>query len=246
MRFVTGAALALGLITCGAARADEIQLPPAHYPHIPMVRSHIEDFVPAGWAIESRQTGDLNGDGAEDTVLVLRGRDPALVLPNTQGLGEDHVDSNPRILAVIFADPGGIHHLAMENHLLIPRMSNPVLSDYLEDGGVVVANGVMRVTLGLFYSAGSWETSSMVFTFRWHHSRFELIGYDHRTMLRNSGDADEMSLNYSTGAVELTHSNDMAETTPRTRRTHVRRPILTIDQIGDGIAFDPHVQVRAP
>jgi hypothetical protein len=246
MRIAAGAALALALISGGSAHADEIQLPPAHYPSLQIVASNVAAFVPVGWAIESRQTGDLNGDGADDIVLVLRGQDPALVLANTQGLGEDHIDSNPRILAVLFADPGGVYHLAMDDHLLIPRMSNPVLSDYLEDGGVVVAGGVMRVTLGLFYSAGTWETSSMVFTFRWQHGRFELIGYDHRTMLRNSGDADEMSLNYSTGAVELIHTNDMAETTPRTRRTHVRRPILAIDQVGDGIAFDPHVQVGAP
>src|ERR1700712_4507125 len=119
--------LLFALVTAGLAGeavAQELTIPPASYPSLPATAATAEGFAPAGWAVESRASGDLNGDGQADLVLVLRGRDPRLVIANS-GMGEDHVDTNPRVLAVLFAQPGGGYRLVAQNHQLIPPMEDP-------------------------------------------------------------------------------------------------------------------------
>ena len=149
------------------AGAEPRRPPPATYPAVPLTAASAEGFAPSGWAVESRQEGDLNADGRPDLALVLRGQDRSLVLPNLMGVGEAQIDTNPRVIVVAFAQPAGGYRLAMSNRRLIPRMDDPNLADYLEGGGLTVEGGALHLRLTLWYSAGSWETSNYVFTFRY-------------------------------------------------------------------------------
>src|SRR5580692_8046351 len=78
--------LALGLAVL-AARADDLTPPDVIYPTLAAHAADAVGFAPAGWQIETKLSGDLNGDGVDDLVLVLREHDPANVLANPDGPG---------------------------------------------------------------------------------------------------------------------------------------------------------------
>lgn len=86
-------------------------------------------------------TGDLDGDGRPDLALVLRQQDPVNVVRNDSGLGENPLDTNPRILAVAFARDAGGYVLALHNPTLIPRHDIPTVEDMLDEGGVSIQRG---------------------------------------------------------------------------------------------------------
>ncbi len=219
---------------------DPDKMPPVSYPALPRQAASAEGFVPVGWRLEKRETGDLNGDGVPDLVLVLRQSDPKNVLPNKGGLGRHPMDTNPRMLAVAFASPSGGYVLATANHTLIPRPDNPAQDDVLsENGGVSVARGTLRVTLHLFMSAGGWGMSLSSFTFRFQNERFELIGYDRDDTQRNTGETVKISVNYSTGRMSRTVGSIEHDRTKTAWSTLPKRPLLSLDEVGDGLAFDP-------
>jgi hypothetical protein len=198
-----------------------------------------EAFAPAGWRVEFKIAGDLNKDGIDDLALVIRQNDPKNVLTNT-GLGVSKLDTNPRILAVVFGKAGGGYTLALENHTLIPRTTEPNLDDYLaEGGGIAIKRGTLQVTLHLFSSAGGWGAGNRAFTFRFQDGRFALIGYDATTVQRNTGKTNDVSVNYLTGKMKLATGSIENDKTKVRWRTLPKRPFMTVGQVGDGMEFDP-------
>lgn len=238
---VTFAGLAAALlISPAAAQAQEGGLPPASIPRLAERSADIAGFTPPGFAVEVYAQGDLDGDGDEDVVGVLRGQDPALILDN-DGLGEDRLDTNPRILFVAFAEPGGGYRLAAQNSTLIPRREEPVQSDPFEpEGGLNVSGRTIRVKLDYFLSAGGWGMFYATYTFRWQNERLEMIGYDRTDIQRNTGELDEVSINYSTGKAKI--SKGSIENDERQDRwVTVPRRRLSIDEVGDGLMFESGV-----
>ncbi|WP_143286477.1 hypothetical protein [Burkholderia ubonensis] len=195
-----------------------------------------EDFVPKGWKLELQAKGDLNGDGRDDLVLVLRDNDPANVISH-DGMCENPFDANPRILVVAFAQPDGRYTLALRNETLIPTRDTPCVDDMLQNGGVSISRGALRVTLSRFSSAGGWEMGSTTYTFRWQEGNFMLIGYDDSSVMRNSGEMRTLSVNFSTGKAKVSTGNafkDGEHTQWMKLRTQRR---WTLDQVGDGAEF---------
>lgn len=222
----------------GAARA-QITIPKVDYPALPHHAASAEGFAPPGWKVEKAITGDLNGDGLPDMVLVLHDEDPALRIKN-DGMGPDPFDSNPRMLAVAFARKDGGYDLVVENHLLIPRPTATNLEDFLsEGGGVTVKNGTLRVGLYLFADAGGWDMGVTTYTFRWSGDAFRLIGYDNTDTQRNTGETTDVSINYSTGKMITTKGHIDRKAHKVTWAKAPGGAPLSFDQIGDGMAFDP-------
>jgi hypothetical protein len=220
--------------------AQELIIPDVAYPRLPQSGASLNAFVPQGWKIELKSAGDLNGDGTVDGAMLLRMTDAKNILANTDGMGENPFDTNPRILAVAFANAGGGYILAVQNHTLIPRRADPVVEDPITDSdSLVIVRGTLKVRLGFFTSAGGWTTFNSTYRFRYQNNRFELIGFDKITTERNSGEIHEVSVNYSTGKVEIATGNiendDKKITTKKLRKG--KSP--TIDSIGDGLEFDP-------
>jgi hypothetical protein len=92
---------------CGAAAAeDDPAIPAVSYPALAGHAGSAEDFGPPGWPLESKVSGDLNGDGRDDLVLVLRGNDPRNLIDARERGGPQSFDTNPRILAVALANAG--------------------------------------------------------------------------------------------------------------------------------------------
>ena len=177
--------LAVLMMIVGAGQSAEIVLPPVRYPALPVSAAGAEGFTPRGWRVEAQARGDLSGDGIADLAFVLRMNDPANVLAH-DGLGDNPFDTNPRILAVALGVPGGGYRLAAQDHDLIARRDYPTQSDPFE-GEFAIARGSLNVTVRLFMSAGGWDASSAGFRFSWRDNGLRLIGYDYRSVQRNSG-----------------------------------------------------------
>ncbi len=234
------AALFAGLFAF-PARAD-FDPPPAKIPTLPQSGAKAEDFAPSGWVVEAKAEGDLDGDKITDIAFVLHGTDPTLTLKN-DGLGPDEVDTNPRILGVAIAR-GGAFRLVAQNATLIPRNDIPTRDDPFEASGLSIARGAVKLSLGLFMSAGGWGASNVSFLFRVRDGRLETIGYDRSDTQRNSGETETISVNYITR--KMSRAKGSIETDPDKDKkvwTTLKGPAPSIDQIGDGLDFEPQPQL---
>lgn len=232
------AAIVIAIHVAPVARSQDLKIPDARYPKLPSAASSVGAFVPQGWTLEQKVSGDLNKDGIEDAAFVVH-QDDSKNRVSHDGPGVNPLDTNPRILAVAFGDKSGGYRLALENHTLIPRHTEPVLDDPLGADALKIERGAVNVALEFFASAGGWEMSHTTYTFRFQSGRFELIGFDRNTTQRNTGMTTSVSINYSTGRMETATGRIENDADIVRKRNLPRRALLTVEDIGDGLAFDP-------
>lgn len=225
------------LVAVPAAGAKELVIPPAKIPKLADFAPDTDLFVPKGWKMEAQASGDLRKDGNEDhAVFVLREDNPKNVLKNTDGFGAPEIDTNPRILCVALREGAGYRLIVQDAHI-IPRHTVPTMDDAFDAAsGLKVANGAFSLTLNSFSSAGSWEMGSAKLTFRFQNGHVELIGWDRTSVMRNSGEVEERSANFSTGVLEITTGNIEHDRKKISRKKLAMKPI-PIDRVGDGLAF---------
>lgn len=232
--------VAVLLLVAAPAAAQDLEIPPVDYPTLASSAASAEGFVPVGWRIEARAEGDLNADGIADLALVLREQDPANVIDNS-GFGPDRFDTNPRMLAVAFAERSGGYRLVAQNHRLIPRHTEPVLDDPFdsESEALKIERGTLKLSLIRFASAGGWDSGGTSFTFRWQNGALRLIGFDWNNVRRNSGETREVSINFVTRRVR-TATGNVERDDEQVRWSRIPAGALpTLDEIGDGLEFDP-------
>ena len=168
----------------------------------PQKAKTVNDFIPKGWKEILTTNGDLNKDKLEDTVIVIEKDDV---------LGPDYLNLNPRILLVLFKQKDGAYILAAKNDKGFIQSENdeenPTLMDTLT--GISIKNNTLRINFDYFLSAGSYSASQTVFTFRFQNNRFELIGLDNNSFMRNSGEQEEFSINFSTNKMKTTSGRNM-------------------------------------
>ncbi len=162
----------------------------------------VDDFIPKGWKEILTTNGDLNKDKLEDTVIVIEKDDV---------LGPDYLNLNSRILLVLFKQKDGTYILASKNDKGFIQSENdeenPTLMDTLT--GISIKNNTLRINFDYFLSAGSYSASQTIFTFRFQNNRFELIGLDNNSFMRNSGEQEEFSINFSTNKMKTTSGRNM-------------------------------------
>ena len=232
--------LLISVLFSTCVSAQEPVIPKVTYPSLPPDGASAEAFVPKGWKLEKQQSGDLNKDGQDDLLLLLRMDDRKNILKN-EGLGQDPFDTNPRILAVAFGN-GRSFTLGLENHTLIARTEDPVMDDPVgEAGGVAIERGTLKVSLYSFASAGSWSAGSSTFRFRHGKRGFELIGYDSSSTQRNTGEVEQVSINYLTGKVQISTGTISDDKLKDKWRKIPKKKLLLLEEIGDGLAFDPGI-----
>jgi hypothetical protein len=153
--------------------------------------------VPEGWKVDATASGDLTGDGLTDFAMVVRKADPKLVVRNDQ-LGESQLDTNPRRLLIFAGGASGFKQIAAADRMIPPAadVDNACLSDPLDEGGISIKSGVLSVKLQYWQSCGSWGVASKTYKFRREGTRFRLIGFDRTEFMRNSGQGDEISVNF--------------------------------------------------
>lgn len=161
----------------------------------------LEDFVPKGFVIFDKIIGDLNKDGADDCVLIVKGtqKDKFIV---DEDRGE--LDQNRRGIIVLLKD-GKSYQLASQNL--------SCFSSENEDGGVYYAPELsVIIDLGKLYVEyahgryGYWH-----YTFRYQNDDFELIGYESAST-RGPVINTEISINFSTKRKQVKeNTNEEAE-----------------------------------
>ncbi len=230
----------IGILFSTCALAQELIIPEVTYPSLPTEGTSPEAFVTKGWKLEAHERGDLNEDGLDDLLLLLRMDETRNILKN-EGLGRNPIDTNPRILAIALAGGAGKPFtLALENHTLIARPEDPVLDDALsETGGIAIERNTFKVALYLFSSAGSWASGLTTYRFRHGKRGFELIGFDRSTTGRGDGSVEELSINYLSGKAKISTGTIEDDQLKVEWRKLKKGPLLRIDEIGNGLEFEP-------
>lgn len=229
-------------LAAGSFPAQAQDLPPAVIPPIVARAPDAEGFVPRGWRLEQRARGDLDADGRSDLALLLRGDDPALRIAGR--MCDDPFDTNPRIFVVALARPDGGYRRVVANARLVPRRDNPCAVDWIEEGALGIGRGGVSLHLYRMMSAGGWASGTTRFTFRWRENALRLIGFDYTHVARNSGETAGIGINYLTRRVR-TETGRIDGDSGQVRWSRLApAPLLTIDQIGDGLAFDPDKRIE--
>jgi hypothetical protein len=231
------AALLLALGAGAPAAAQTPDFPAVSYPAVPERSADIDGFVPAGWLVDASAEGDLDRDGRSDLALVIRMNDASNMIPADM-CGET-LDTNPRMLIVALAAPGGGYRRVADDHALIPRRDNACAVDPFAPDNIEIGRGSLHLSLEHFMSAGGWDAGTTTFALRWQEGAMRLIGWDYSNVHRNTGCIQTLSVNFLTGAVRTTEGNigTDVDQVSRSRLTH--RALPTLAGIGDGFMYDP-------
>jgi len=208
---------------------------------IPLNSASAEGFVPDGWYLEKSVEGDLDKDGLPDLAIIIRQNDPELVIEGN-GFGTDQYDGNPRTIVVALKQTGGGYLRIAQNDQIIPVTGGAMFDDPIDnasDGSLIIDKGVIRLNIGFWASAGTWDMFNRTFSFRLKGAQLGLIGYDNHHVHRGSGALNVISINYLTrrkktesGSIEDAH-------VPEVWSRISRKPLILFDDIGNGYEFDP-------
>lgn len=126
------------------------------------------EYIPEGYVLFEKVTGDLNKDGMEDCVLIIKGTDKSKIVTDKY---RGELDRNRRGIIILFKKKGH-YELAVKNY--------DCFSSENEDGGVYFAPELfVEIRKGLLYiNYGHGRYGHWQYVFRFQNSDFELIGYD--------------------------------------------------------------------
>ena len=134
----------------------------------PVLKQNANDFIPQGFVLSGTSIGDLNKDGIDDKVLLVKGTDKGAFEKNEFG---ELVDRNRRGIIVLFKKDN-------QYQMILKNLN--CFSSENEDGGVYYAPELsLEINKGNLYihyahgRYGYWK-----YTFRYRNSDFYLIGYD--------------------------------------------------------------------
>lgn len=140
---------------------------------IPTTGQHLSDldvrpFIPEGYVLMDKIHGDLNKDGVEDFVLVIKNTSKDMFVEDTR---KGTIDRNRRGLIILF-NTNNQYEQVLANY--------DCFSSEQEDAGVYsppemsisIEHGILKV----YYTHG--RNGYWFYLFRYKNSDFELIGYD--------------------------------------------------------------------
>ena len=196
---------------------------------LPRLASSPEQFVPPGWTLEKKHLADLNGDGLQDALLLMK-------VPQTGG-------TPPRILAVALRrkGPATEFELAELNEKLIPNSPDDRMEDPMADGEITAKRGAFSVKLSLLAGAGSARTATMRYGFRYQNGCFRLIGYDRFETDRATLDTLDLSINFLTGDVVRRKGNAEANTATKQREKLRTNPRRCFRDLNSAATFTPQI-----
>lgn len=131
------------------------------------IKKEIPKFIPKGYVLFDTVFGDLNKDGLEDCVIIIKGTKKK----NFVEYHDEIVDRNRRGVLVLF-NKDGHYELAVKNY--------NCFSSENEDGGVYFPPELsLEISKGnLYFQYGHGRYGYWYYTFRYHDSDLELIGFD--------------------------------------------------------------------
>lgn len=189
------------------------------------------DFVPKGWKIEEKISGDLNDDGVADHALKL-----IEDIPSTQ---DDPADRNRALVIVFAGSDGKLTRAAATDKLLQCTSCGGAFY------GVVDAPANVKIEKGVLIidqDRGSREVTETTYRFRYDEqpSMFILIGFDYTSRDRANGEVSYESTNYLTGK-RITTTGKGKKTTSKT--TVVKKMRYSLEEV-DADKFDEEATNR--
>ena len=177
------------------------------------------DFLPSGYVVFEKINGDLNKDGIDDCVLIIKGTNTSKIVTDEY---RGRLDRNRRGIIVLF-NKSGYYELVVKNY--------DCFSSENEDGGVYFAPELsIEINKGnLYFHYGHGRYGYWRYTLRFQKSDFELIGYDASD---NHGPVvnSETSINFSTKIKKVkVNTNENAESGEEVFKTTSKK--IKIDQL---------------
>ena len=189
-------------------------------------------FVPKGWKIEEKISGDLTGDGKADLALKLIEDKPAST--------EDKISERNRALIVLFAGGEAKYRLAAVNDRLLQCTACGGAFYGVVDApaNVSIAKGVLVVD----QEHGSRDVTNTTYRFRYdgQPDMLILIGFDYATRDRAAGGVWTESTNYLTGKRITTIDKGKKSTT---KTTTVAKDRMSLEEV-DGEKMDEQATHR--
>lgn len=214
---------------------------------IPSHAQNMHEFVPQGWKILRQVSGDLNADGLADAVMVIEKQDPKNIIAH-DGMGAKVLNLNPRYLLVALQEnPHGRvtrYQRHTLNTTLIPSehsKESVCLVDPLEDGEIRIHRQSLYVRLNYWLSCGSWEMGSNTMQFKLRQKHFKLIGLEHESTHRGTGDMTHVSVNYLTQKKKQTTGHTLSGDNERPKTTWVRLPVRQLYEL-ETVRYDAIIQ----
>lgn len=193
------------------------------------------DFVPKGFVVFEKINGDLDKDGIDDCVLVIKGTNKSKIVADEN---RGKLDRNRRGIIVL---------LNKKTHYERLVKNYDCFSSENEDGGVYYAPELsIEIKKGnLYISYGHGRYGGWRFTFRLQHADFELIGYD-QSNNRGPVIESETSINFSTGIIHKkintkTDAEGGDEIFKETRKKIPVKPLVKLSAIKDFDELDMSV-----
>ncbi len=128
----------------------------------------VYDFIPKGYVEYEKYFGDLNKDGQDDCVLIIKKTDKNNVVTNQFG---EKVDRNRRGIIILFKKDE-TYQLADKNYHCFSSENEDGGGYYAPQLSITIKNNDLYVSYD-YGRYGNWE-----YTFRFQHSNFELIHYE--------------------------------------------------------------------
>ncbi len=182
----------------------------------------IEEVVPNGWDIQSA-TGDLNKDGIEDFVLIVRPNDPAHIKTRDDGF---EYNFNPLFLAVYFGSPSGVYK-RFKVWLDTVSGREDEYTDITNELSIT-HKGAIDISVSSWSSMGTATMGGSTYRYRFQSGDFYLIGEESSWLNRMTGEGESTSINYLTGQKEITTGNMIEEKDLKTKKVKIKKEPLRL------------------
>ena len=198
-------------------------------------QQQITDFIPKGYKLFEKISGDLNKDGLEDCVLIIKAT-------RKDGFERDYegklIDRNRRGIIILFTEKDG-YKLASKNYNCFSSENEDGGNYFSPELGVIIKDS--KLYLHYYHGRyGYWE-----YCFRYQNSDFMLIGYE-ASHDRGPVVLFKTSINFLTGIVYDDEninadkydadSDDDSEIDEVFKRTVVKlkkKPLMKLSEIED-------------
>ena len=182
----------------------------------------IEEVVPNGWDIQSA-TGDLNKDGIEAFVLIVRPNDPAHIKTRDDGF---EYNFNPLFLAVYFGSPSGVYKRFKVWHDTVSGREDEYTD--ITNELSITPKGAIDISVSSWSSMGTAATGGSTYRYRFQSGDFHLIGEESSWLNRMTGEGESTSINYLTGQKEITTGNMIEEKDLKTKKVKIKKEPLRL------------------
>jgi len=226
--WVTLAALAAWPMLAVAQVSTSVAPTPAQLAvQVPSKAAQPTQFIPPGWELEQQKVADLNGDGRDDALLLMRKSDSS--------------GTPQRILAVVLRELGDSdgYVLAELNPRLIPHSDNANQEDPMAEGELTAERGGFDIKLTLLAGAGSYQMARLQYRFRYRDGCFRLIGYNRMETNRATLDTRDLSVNFLTGLMVHQTGNAQSDTTEKQSDALKTNPRLCFGDLDSAAVFNP-------